>query len=30
VTLDRGRRLAPGQRDQRLALVVARLGARAD
>ena len=29
VTLDRGRRLSPGHRDDRLALVVARFGARA-
>ncbi|MEV7098861.1 TetR-like C-terminal domain-containing protein [Amycolatopsis sp. NPDC051045] len=30
VTLDRGRRLSPAHRDERLALVVARFGARAD
>jgi AcrR family transcriptional regulator len=30
VTLDRGRRLLPGHRDERLALAVARFGARAD
>ena len=30
VTLDRGRRLSPEHRDERLALVVARFGARAD
>ncbi|GLY38657.1 TetR family transcriptional regulator [Amycolatopsis sp. NBRC 101858] len=30
VTLDRGRRLSPGHRDERLALVVARFGARGD
>jgi AcrR family transcriptional regulator len=30
VTLDRGRRLSPGHRDERLAVVVARFGARAD
>jgi hypothetical protein len=30
VTLDRGRRLSPENRDERLALVVARFGTRGD